>query len=80
MFTHTIQAPVGSPKKYERIIPATRFTTATTADEMTTLRKLLNTRMDVRGGNIIRAEISMAPISLMPSTMVTAVSTESTVL
>ena len=37
--------------------------------------KLLNTRMEERQGNITRLDMSMAPIILIPSTMVTAVRT-----
>ena len=44
-------------------------------EDHTTPLKLLNTRMEVRAGKIIRLEISIAPIIRMPSTMVTAVKT-----
>ena len=49
-------------------------------EEITTLVKLLNTRIEVRHGKITRLEISMAPIIRMPRTMVTAVSTEISIL
>ena len=42
--------------------------------------KLLNTRMEERQGNITRLEMSMAPIILIPSTMVTAVRTAMMIL
>ena len=38
-----------------------------------TERKFLKICMDVRAGKIIRLDISMAPIILIPKTMVTAV-------
>ena len=47
---------------------------------MTTPRKLLRTRIAESAGKIIRLEMSIAPIMRMPSTIVSAVSTESTVL
>ena len=42
---------------------------------MTTPRKLLNTRMEVRAGKRIRLEISIAPIIRIPITIVIAVRT-----
>ena len=48
--------------------------------QITTPRKLFSTRMALRAGKITRLEISMAPIIRMPSTMVRAVSTLSSVL
>ena len=44
-------------------------------EDHTTPLKLLNTRMDVNAGKMIRLEISIAPIIRIPSTMVTAVKT-----
>lgn len=55
-------------------------TTDTVPAERITPEKLLNTRMEVRAGKMIRLEIIMAPIIRMPRTMVTAVSTARIVL
>ena len=44
-------------------------------EDHTTPLKLLNTRMEVSAGKMIRLEISIAPIIRIPSTMVTAVKT-----
>ena len=55
--------------------PIKKHTTDTTPEDTTTPRKLLNTRMDVSAGKITRLEISMAPIILMPRTIVMAVRT-----
>ena len=46
-----------------------------TPDTITTPLKLLKIRMAVRDGKIMRLEISMAPIILIPITIVTAVKT-----
>ena len=46
-------------------------------EDHTTPLKLLNTRMEVSAGKMIRLEISMVPITRIPSTMVTAVSSAS---
>ena len=46
-----------------------------TPDTITTPLKLLKSRMAVRDGKIMRLEISMAPIILIPITIVTAVKT-----
>ena len=53
----------------------TRHTTEITAELMMTLLNVLHTLMDVRAGKMIRLDIKRAPIILIPSTMVTAVST-----
>ena len=44
-------------------------------EDHTTPLKLLNTRMEVSAGKMIRLEISIAPIIRIHSTMVTAVKT-----
>ena len=44
-----------------------------TPELIVTILKLLNTRMEVRAGKIIKLEISIAPIILIPKTMVMAV-------
>ena len=55
-------------------------TTESTAEETATPRKERKSRIEVSGGNTISAEISSAPISRIPSTMVTAASTASSIL
>ncbi len=57
-----------------------KHTTATMPADHTTLRKLLNTRIEVSAGKITRLEIRSAPIIRIPSTIVTAVSTAATLL
>ena len=54
--------------------PTKKHTTDTAAAHSVTLLKLRHTRMAVSAGKMIRLEISMVPITRMPSTMVTAVS------
>ena len=57
-----------------------RQTHDTAAETAVTARKLLQTRIEVSAGKIIRLEISRAPIILMPTTTVTAVSSAVRVL
>ena len=52
----------------------------TAADTAVTARKLLHTRIEVSAGKIIKLDINNAPIILMPTTTVTAVSTAIRVL
>ena len=54
-------------------MPIKKQTTELTAEKITTVLKRLHSRMAVRAGKIINAEISMAPIIRMPKTMVMAV-------
>ena len=49
-------------------------------EDHTTPLKLLNTRMEVSAGKMIRLEINNAPIIRIPRTIVTAVSTAINVL
>ena len=56
-------------------MPMQKQITDKTPEDHTTPLKLLNTRMEVSAGKMIRLEISMAPIIRNPSTMVTAVQT-----
>jgi hypothetical protein len=79
-FTATTPAPAGMEYTKEMKIPVKKHTTDNMADETTTAKKLLHTRMEVSAGNIIRLEMSMAPIKRIPITMVSAVSTAMSVL
>ena len=72
-FAATTVAPTGVEKTKEIVKPAQKHTTEVMAEQITTPRKLLNRRMAVRAGKMIREEISMAPIIRIPSTMVRAV-------
>ena len=80
MLTATIVAPVGVSSIYEKARPIIKHTADKTAEHITTLLNLLHTRIDVSAGKIIRLEIRSVPIILIPSTTVTAVRTDNTVL
>ena len=80
MFTHTMLAPQGVSAAYEIIIPAIKVTTAMTAEQIVTERKLLKTLIEHSAGKIIRLDISMLPISRIPITIVTAVSSAISIL
>ena len=80
MFTITTLAPAGVEQEYERVSPKKKHTTDSMADEIVTERKVLNTLMDESGGKIKRLDISSAPSSRIPSTIVIAVSTAMTEL
>lgn len=79
-FTTTTLAPVGIDNTYESTTPKKKHTTETAAEHITTPLKLLNTRIDVSAGKIIRLEISIVPIILMPTTMVSALRMASSML
>ena len=72
-------APVGAAYKKERINPMQKFKTDSTAEQMITPRKLFTIRIEVKAGKIIKLEISMAPIILIPKAIVTAVNTAMTI-
>ena len=76
----TTLAPAGIEKAYEQSKPAVIFITARIAEHIVTLKKLLKTRIEVSAGKIIRLEINIAPIIFIPSTTVTAVKIEISVL
>ena len=61
-------------------MPAMKVTTDITAEHTVTARKLLNTLMLHSAGNMIRLEMSMLPIILMPITIVSAVSSAMSML
>ena len=69
-----MQAPVGIETKNVIPSPIRKQATDTITEQIVTERKLLHTRIEVSDGKIIRLEISKAPISLIPTTIITAVS------
>ena len=73
-------APVGREYRKDMHKPIKKHRTDIKADEIITFLKLLKTLMEVRAGNIIRLEISTAPIILIPTTMVKAVSMDMSIL
>ena len=72
-FTITTLAPAGVAYKKETVIPTKKQATEIIPDEIITCLKLLNTRIDVKAGKIIKLEISIVPIIRIPRTMVIAV-------
>ena len=79
-FVNTIQELAGMSNKKENTIPATMHTTDTAEDVATTCPNVLQTRMAVSGGKMIRLEMSREPTSRIPMTMVTAVRHAITIL
>ena len=69
----TILAPVGAAQVKETIIPIKKQRIETIADDITTERKQENTLIEARAGNIIRLDISIAPIRRIPITITRAV-------
>ena len=80
IFTVTMLAPVGVEYTKEQRIPAKTQNTETTAEQITTKRKLLQRRIAVSAGKIIKLEINSEPIIRIPSTMVTAVKNANSML
>ena len=76
----TTDAPTGRLSRYEPISPTQKHTTERQPAKITTPKKLFFSRMAVRAGKITRLEMSMAPMSRIPSTMVRAVRMASRVL
>ena len=73
MLIITTLAPVGVAYTYEPVTPMKKHTTEMTDEQIVTVLNFLQTRIDVREGNMIRLEMSSAPIILIPSTIVIAV-------
>ena len=73
-------APVGALSTYEATRPVKKQVTESRAEHIHTDLKLLQMRIAVIQGKIIRLDIKSAPIILIPSTIVTAVSIAITVL
>ena len=74
-FATTILAPAGVDQAKDATIPAKKHKIDKIAAKITTLKKLLNTRMALRAGNTIKLDIIMAPIRRIPTTIVRAVKT-----
>ena len=79
-FDESFSRATGVPHRYDPVRPMQKHTTLSPAAHSTTPRKLRSSPMAVSAGKITRLEISMAPIIRMPSTMVSAVSTDRMVL
>jgi hypothetical protein len=73
--TATIVEPTGVPAIMEIRIPVRAQHTESTAEQMVTERKLLNTRMADIAGKMMRAEINRDPTRFMASTIMTAMTT-----
>ncbi len=73
-------APHGVFAAYEMNIPRINVTTEMTAEQIVTDRKLLKIRIEQSAGKMIRLEISILPISRIPITIVTAVSSAISIL
>ena len=86
IFIITIVAPVGTvyplglTYTQETLRPIMKHTTAITAELTVTEKNDLHILMELTAGKIISAEISSAPMTFMPRTIVTAVRTAITVL
>ena len=74
-FAATMVEPTGVPAITATRIPAKAHTTANTAAQIVTDKKLLNTRMAARAGKMTRAEIKREPTRFIASTMMTAITT-----
>jgi hypothetical protein len=73
MCISTTHAPVGAAYTYEITTPAIKQTIDTATEQTLTLLNFLNTRIEVSAGKMMSAEISIAPIMRIPSTIVIAV-------
>ena len=69
-------APAGVDHVKEAVIPIIKHRTDRIAEKIITFRKLLKILMEERAGNTKRLEIIMAPINLIPITIVRAVRIE----
>lgn len=71
--TKTTLAPAGVEYKKETVIPIKKHATEIIPEEIITRLKLLKIRIEVKAGKIIKLEINIVPIILIPSTIVIAV-------
>ena len=69
----TMVEPTGVPANMEITIPDSAHITDNTEEQIVTLLKLLNNRMEDRAGKMIRADISRDPTRFIASTMITAI-------
>ena len=80
MFAVTMVGPIGADIRSAVIIPNIAHTTDIIREEITTLLKLLNKRIEESAGKIIRAEMSREPTRFIASTIITAITIASIVL
>ena len=73
--TATIVAPTGVLASIEVTIPITAHITDITAELIVTFKKLLNSLMDDKAGNMTSAEISSEPTKFIAITMIMAMTT-----
>lgn len=71
----TIVEPTGVPATIDISMPASVQMTDSTAEQIVTFRKLLNTLIADSAGKITRAEISNDPTRFIASTIIVAVMT-----
>ena len=74
-FTVTMLAPAGVERVKEANIPEIKQIIERAAAKITTLKKLLKIRIELKAGKTIRLEIIIAPISRIPITIVREVKT-----
>ena len=79
-FASTTHGPVCKEKRQAEIKPTVKQKKEIAAEQIITLLKALHSRMELRAGKIIRAEIMIAPIIFIPITTVTAVRTDISIL
>lgn len=65
----TIVEPTGVPPRTDTKIPSDEHKTEITAEQIITLRNVLNIRIAESAGNIINAEIKSEPTKFIASTM-----------
>ena len=71
-FVRTMLAPAGRLNATDIISPTAKQVTDITDETIVTVLKVLQTLIAVRGGKIISADISIAPIIFIPVTIVSA--------
>ena len=80
MLIHITVGPVCKDAAQDMKNPIMKHTSDTDAEQITTPLKLLHIRIDVSAGKITSAEIIMAPIIFIPSTIVTDTRSDISVL
>lgn len=80
MFEIIIHAPAGTGNTYEIFKPANIENNEKTVEKIITDLKLLLICKDERAGTIINADINIVPISLIPTTIVSEIRIDNTLL
>ena len=80
MLINTTLAPVGVAYIYEITTPIKKHSMEIMAEHTVTLLNFFNKRMELRAGKIIKLDINITPINLIPSTMVRAVNNAISIL